>query len=326
MRQEGGFARLYRGVTAVAIGAIPSHAVYFGVYEYLRHLFGADRPGHPFLSGLSGASGVMAHDLVITPLDAIKQRMQMCDSPYRNVLHCARMMRNREGLRAFYASYPVTIVMDVPYMALQFATYESIKWALINNTRFYQQHQHENRDHALTPCALSSTNPLHPGPSTSSSAPVPSFSSSSSSSSPQPLRLIDSEAVQHMLAGAGAGALSGLVTTPLDCIKTRIQIRGALLPPLPFAPASGVPHSSPPHHPHVCPPNGTVHQAHNHRLPRSHLLPHHCHHPQYKSGGVEVARLILLKEGFRGFFRGAFPRMLQVIDSCSYFCPSISLP
>lgn len=88
------------------------------------------------------------------------QRLQMHKSKYLNVRHCAKSIWRQEGLRGFYASYSTTVLMNVPFMAIHFASYESLKRFLVDTTR-------------------------HDG------------------------------TMQHLLAGAGAGALGGMVSNPL---------------------------------------------------------------------------------------------------------------
>ena len=69
----------------------------------------------------------MAHDAIVTPLDVVKQRLQVYNSSYAGVLQCIRRVAAEEGLKAFYASYPTTVAMNVPFQAVHFAAYESIK-------------------------------------------------------------------------------------------------------------------------------------------------------------------------------------------------------
>jgi len=51
--------------------------------------------------------------------------MQLHNSQYRTVWHCASQVFRKEGLSAFYVSYPTTLAMTVPFTALQFVVYES---------------------------------------------------------------------------------------------------------------------------------------------------------------------------------------------------------
>lgn len=71
----------------------------------------------------------------------IKQRMQVHGSEYRTVAACARGVYEKEGLRAFYLSYPTTLVMTVPFTAVQFSTYEVCK-TLLNPSNTYSPMTH----------------------------------------------------------------------------------------------------------------------------------------------------------------------------------------
>ena len=59
--------------------------------------------------------------------------MQVHGSVYNTVSDCARTVYRTEGLRAFYLSYPTTLVMTVPFTAVQFSTYEFFKEILNPN-------------------------------------------------------------------------------------------------------------------------------------------------------------------------------------------------
>lgn len=127
IRNEG-ILRLYRGIPAVVAAAIPSHAMHYATYEYFKNLLGGNQPGHHMIAnGSAGAIATMVHDAIVTPLDVVKQRLQLCNSPYRSVTHCVQSILAEEGIHAFYASYPTTVLMNVPFMAVHFGSYESFK-------------------------------------------------------------------------------------------------------------------------------------------------------------------------------------------------------
>ena len=127
IRHEG-IPALYRGISAIVAAAIPSHAVYFATYEAVKEKLGGNAGGHrPIESALAGAAAIIAHDAVVTPLDVVKQRMQVYHSPHRSMISCARTILRHEGAHVFYASYPVTVAMNVPFMSMHFASYESLK-------------------------------------------------------------------------------------------------------------------------------------------------------------------------------------------------------
>lgn len=73
----------------------------------------------------------------------IKQRMQIHNSRvvYRSMLDCARYVYRKEGLKAFYVSYPTTLSMTVPFTALQFLAYESISTTM-NPKKTYDPYAH----------------------------------------------------------------------------------------------------------------------------------------------------------------------------------------
>eukprot|EP00823_Brevimastigomonas_motovehiculus_P004569 TRINITY_DN3035_c0_g1_i1.p1 TRINITY_DN3035_c0_g1~~TRINITY_DN3035_c0_g1_i1.p1 ORF type:complete len:295 (-),score=34.05 TRINITY_DN3035_c0_g1_i1:280-1164(-) len=166
-RQEGCF-RLYRGLGAIVAGAIPSHALYFATYESVKTKIGANAEGHhPVKDAVAGSCATMAHDAVVTPLDVVKQRLQMRDSRYFGIRHCFRSIIRTEGFSALYASYPVTVLLNIPFVSVYFSTYETIKKLLAPNG--------------------------------------------------------NSQTIHQIVAGGAAGALGGLISTPLDVLKTRIQ-------------------------------------------------------------------------------------------------------
>lgn len=108
---------------------VPSHAAYFSVYEVAKRKLGVDRPGHhPFAAGLAGACATIMHDGIMTPMDVIKQRLQL--GYYSGIMGCARDIFASEGLLAFFRSFPTTLLMNIPYASVVVATNESMKQVL----------------------------------------------------------------------------------------------------------------------------------------------------------------------------------------------------
>eukprot|EP00898_Chlorokybus_atmophyticus_P008994 jgi/Chlat1/9096/Chrsp97S08418 len=119
---------LYRGIWAMGLGAGPAHAVYFATYEAAKEFLGGNRPGHhPVAHATAGAIATVASDAVFTPMDVVKQRLQLENSPYRGIVDCVRRIIAEEGMGAFYRSYRTTVIMNIPFTAAHFATYESAK-------------------------------------------------------------------------------------------------------------------------------------------------------------------------------------------------------
>lgn len=121
-------------MSAVLVGALPSHALYFATYEFVKRTMmrntnnNSKQQQHDAISlvhaALAGVCATMMHDAIATPLDVIKQRMQMHDSPYRTMRQCFQALLRNNGLSAFYLSYPTTLLMNIPYASIHFVTYE----------------------------------------------------------------------------------------------------------------------------------------------------------------------------------------------------------
>jgi len=157
-----GYLSLWRGLSSVIVGAGtstsrngalqrskwlisetgPAHAVYFATYEAVKQSMGGNAAGHHPLA--AGACATIASDAFMNPFDVVKQRMQIHGSAYRTIIECATTTFRNEGLKAFYVSYPTTLMMTVPYTALQFTAYESL-------TKVMQRHRRVGYD-PLTHC------------------------------------------------------------------------------------------------------------------------------------------------------------------------------
>ena len=96
LRSEGAVG-LYRGIGAMGLGAGPAHAVYFAVYEAAKKEFTHDSGGNDGMAALghaaAGAMATVASDAILTPMDVVKQRLQLQRSPYRNVMDCCKKVR-----------------------------------------------------------------------------------------------------------------------------------------------------------------------------------------------------------------------------------------
>ncbi|XP_022766244.1 mitoferrin-like [Durio zibethinus] len=122
---------LYRGIAAMGLGAGPAHAVYFSVYELAKQVLSRGEPNNSMAHAASGVVATVTSDAVFTPMDMVKQRLQLKSSPYKGVADCVRRVLMEEGIGTFYASYRTTVIMNAPFTAVHFATYEAAKRALM---------------------------------------------------------------------------------------------------------------------------------------------------------------------------------------------------
>jgi len=141
VRNEG-VPALYRGFSIVAIGTIPGHALYFGGYElskqFLNRIMFDPTQGEKIKDDsvivhlTSGLVADVAGALTWTPMDVIKQRLQVQQktgqaAKYKHSLHAMRVIIAEEGVRGLFRGFGTGIATYGPYVSLYFALYEQIK-------------------------------------------------------------------------------------------------------------------------------------------------------------------------------------------------------
>ncbi|KAH6574395.1 hypothetical protein BASA50_003788 [Batrachochytrium salamandrivorans] len=155
-----GFGALWRGVSSVTLGAGPSHALYFSVYEHFKDIFHSwDNSTHQHMShAAAGVLATVAHDGFATPFDVVKQRMQMSAGNMGLFATGLKVFRT-EGIGAFFISYPTTLMMSIPYQSIQFSTYEYVR-KMLSPTTQYDPLSHVMAGGAAGATASIITNPL----------------------------------------------------------------------------------------------------------------------------------------------------------------------
>jgi solute carrier family 25 (mitochondrial iron transporter), member 28/37 len=208
-----GILGLYRGASAMILGAGPAHALYFATYEKAKDIYGGNNPGHrPLAAAAAGMTATIVNDGCMTPWDVIKQRMQVAHSPYKSALQCARVTwQEHGGLRAFYKSYWTTLVMNVPYTALHFSVYETAKKVLVG---FGGKNSVSN----------SGSSSIFQGISSSLDHQHSDFDIEIKEGEED--KEEDEGLAVQLIAGGLAGGLAAAATTPLDVVKTRLQLEG----------------------------------------------------------------------------------------------------
>jgi len=119
--EQYGITGLFRGFSAMATGAAPAHAMHFATYEFCKKQLGH----HPLSYGVSGICATIVSDAILTPMDCLKQRMQLGN--YNSLLKCAREVVAKNGVGTLYAGYTTTLLMNFPYVAIYFASYEALR-------------------------------------------------------------------------------------------------------------------------------------------------------------------------------------------------------
>ncbi|KAG7476326.1 hypothetical protein MATL_G00081780 [Megalops atlanticus] len=161
VRTEGPLRPL-RGLSVTLLGAGPAHALYFACYEKLKHRLSQllqSRGNSHIANGMAGGVATILHDAVMNPAEVVKQRMQVYNSPYRGLWDCVWRVCRAEGVVAFYRSYGTQLLMNMPFQAVHFVTYELIQEQL-NPGRRYRPDSHVLAGAAAGAVSAGITTPL----------------------------------------------------------------------------------------------------------------------------------------------------------------------
>jgi len=160
-----GFTGLFRGISAVAIGAGPAHAIYFASYEFFKRQTGGSSHNHgqfyqTLAQGLSGVFSNLLAEAVHTPMDTIKQKRQLGLKAYSGTFNCIATVVRVEGFRALYASYTTTLTMGIPFNFCYFPTYELLRKLFNSDPTSYDPVAHVCAGGGAGAVAAAFTNPF----------------------------------------------------------------------------------------------------------------------------------------------------------------------
>lgn len=141
MVKEEGISRPYRGIGAAILGAGPAHAIYFSLYEFVKYHMTSMGINNNVAYSSAGCLATVFHDGIMTPMDVVKQRIQMHNSQCTGILNCFVTIYKTEGIRAFYRSYSTQLVMNIPFQVTNFVVYEFVV-SVWNPSRHYNPKAH----------------------------------------------------------------------------------------------------------------------------------------------------------------------------------------
>jgi solute carrier family 25 S-adenosylmethionine transporter 26 len=106
--KSGGYKKLYSGLSSVLVGSIPSAALFFGTYEYVKKIdFGSRTAQHMIAATL----GEIVACLIRVPTEVVKQRMQA--RLYGRLDDAVRSIYRNSGVRGFYQGFYMTVFREV---------------------------------------------------------------------------------------------------------------------------------------------------------------------------------------------------------------------
>jgi len=133
--QEKGVRGMYRGISILLTGTIPTYAVRFGTFDHLKSQFcEADGDLTPLTRlGCGLSAGVAEATLVVTWVETLKVRLisdQRKSVPqYRGLVHAASSILRAEGICGLYRGLAPTILKQGSNQAIRFSVMDSLrKW------------------------------------------------------------------------------------------------------------------------------------------------------------------------------------------------------
>ncbi|KAF3781179.1 Solute carrier family 25 member 44 [Nymphaea thermarum] len=199
-----GLAGLYRGFGTSLMGTIPARALYMTALEITKSNVGTAtvRLGFPepaaaaVANAAAGVSAAVAAQLVWTPVDVVSQRLMVqggegLKTQYKGGIDAFRTILCTCGLRGLYRGFGMSILTYAPSNAVWWASYSVAQRGIWGGVNFLYSSREEKGGGG-------GGGGWKPGPK--------------------------AVMVVQGLSAAMAGGVAALITTPLDTIKTRLQV------------------------------------------------------------------------------------------------------
>ncbi|GBG33986.1 Mitochondrial carrier protein [Hondaea fermentalgiana] len=214
--QEGP-GSLFRGVSATLLGAMPSSALYFAVYETSKHYGmqhmlsitreangGEDVPLTEWQEDLvhlgAGVASELGSSFVWVPFEVIKSRLQISSPGYTGTVSGLWKIAQQEGISGLFAGYRACLFLDCTASGLQFLFYERIRRGLKKR----REERAETRAETVVDDTVS----------------WPLFAALTGSGD---LRESVEETAEDLVAGACSGGLAAFLSNPLDVVSVRLM-------------------------------------------------------------------------------------------------------
>ena len=210
--KQRGFLGLYQGFGTVVVGTLPIRFVYLSTLELVkarvRDLLETFQV-HPMYHGLADAAGGAVassfSQILGVPIDVISQRQMVQGvsvtgkdgkvtqmKGYKNGYQALTQIVKKDGVKGLYRGFGASVATLVPGSALWwgfYGTYQRVIWSVVPET------WHDGSDKS-------------------------DFDKQSATKKPAESKLI----FVQIASGVCAGMTSGFLTTPLDIVKTRLQV------------------------------------------------------------------------------------------------------
>ncbi|KAI9720562.1 MAG: hypothetical protein M1812_002742 [Candelaria pacifica] len=191
-----GLTSLWRGLSPTLVMSVPGNVIYFTGYDWLRagqHSPMKDHIPDAYAPLAAGAIARAAAATVVSPIEMFRTRLQASSSSsasgiFKDTLVGLNTMVHNQGYTSLWRGLGLTMWRDVPFSAIYWLGYESIRNSLIDARR-------RSSAHIIVDIKSKESHHDH----------NPNFSDS-------------------FIAGGISGAVASVVTQPFDVGKTRKQV------------------------------------------------------------------------------------------------------
>ncbi|XP_018016684.1 probable mitochondrial glutathione transporter SLC25A40 isoform X2 [Hyalella azteca] len=128
-RHEG-LSSLWSGLPATLVVAVPNTVLYFTTYEQVRFLLKYKMNCDQWWT--AGAAGGVARVWSVTvcsPFELVRTKLQAAKISYADLLRSMKQELRREGVLSLFRGWDATVLRDVPFSMLYWATYDNLKKA-----------------------------------------------------------------------------------------------------------------------------------------------------------------------------------------------------
>jgi len=205
-----GVTGLFGGLSATLLCALPSTAIYFGVYEAVKRTGCryVDEDMESLVYFTAGATSELAASVIVVPFEVVKSRMQLGSNPrlftggaiaavdnYSSAIQGLRKIKQAEGFGGLYAGYRPCVLLDCCYSALQFVVYERIQKQLsktfpVNSDQEWNSYRGQTQSRLLGNISRQ-----------------------------------EAEIVFDLTAGGLSGGLAAFLTNPIDVVTNRMMVQ-----------------------------------------------------------------------------------------------------
>ncbi|XP_018562416.1 solute carrier family 25 member 40 isoform X2 [Anoplophora glabripennis] len=138
-----GLTSLWSGLSPTLVLSIPATIAYFVTYEQLRlklkDLYNANKPVNEplkqpyWIPMLSGATARIISATTVSPLELIRTKMQSKKLSYYEIGEGLQLLIKQDGIKGLWKGILPTLLRDVPFSAVYWMHYESIKSFFLNS-------------------------------------------------------------------------------------------------------------------------------------------------------------------------------------------------